>query len=113
MRKKIRLFEQAQGNAQNIQVIGKLTLVVHSIDERTNRVVFVVNPSIIEYQETPQKQSVGFEPIADTRLGNMRPDDPPFTVTIDGTGYEVAVDCIGTTQDSLRRAYCDFVVSWS
>ena len=101
----------AQGETKNIQVIDKVTLVLHSIDERTSRVIFTVNPNITEYHETPKKQGVGYESTSDTRLGNLTPYDPPFTITIDGTKYQIAVDSIGTTQDSRRWAYCDFVIS--
>jgi hypothetical protein len=41
----------------------------------------------------------------------MTPTDPPFTITIDGPKYQIAVDSIGTTQDARRWAYCDFVIS--
>jgi len=40
MKNKVRIYEMAQGEAKNIQVVEKLTLVVHSIDEGTKRVLF-------------------------------------------------------------------------
>jgi hypothetical protein len=112
MQQKVRIHEMAQGNAQNVQVIGKVTLVVHSIDERTKRVMFTVNPNITEYHETPKRQSIGYEAIDDTRQGNMTPNDPPFTVTIGGTKCRIAVESVGTEDGGQRRSYCDFVVDW-
>jgi len=111
MKNKVRIYEMAQGEAKNIQVVEKLTLVVHSIDEGTKRVLFFVNPNITEYHATPKKQSIGYEAISDSRQGNMTPSDPPFTITIDGTKYQISLDSIGTTEDPIRRAYCDFVIS--
>lgn len=101
-----------RGNADNVMVIDKLTLVVHSIDERTPQVIFVANPNIVEYRATQKSQSMGFESIDETRLVTLAPNSEPIKVEIEGTVYTIAVDSIGTTQDARRRTYCDFVVSW-
>lgn len=112
MKEKIRIYEIGRGNADNVKVIDKLTLVVNNIDERTPQVVFVVNPNIVEYRATQKSQSIGFESINETRLVRLSPNSEPIKIEIEGTVYTIAVDSIGTTQDARRWAYCDFLVSW-
>ncbi len=112
MDKIVRIYESGQGQSKNILVIDTITLVVHSIDERTKRVLFTVNPNITEYKETATHQAMGYEAIDDTRQANMTVNDPPFTITIDGTKYQIALHSIGTTEDALGLAYCDFVINW-
>jgi hypothetical protein len=101
-----------RGNADNVKVIGKLTLVVNNIDERTPQVVFVANPNIVEYRATPKSQSVGFESIDETRLVRLSPSSEPIKIEVEGTVYTIALDSIGTTQNGRSWAYCDFLVSW-
>jgi len=111
MEKKVRLYEIAQGGARNIEVVDKkIALVVFGIDPQAKRVIFTVNPNITEYQETPKKQSLGYEATNDTRRGNLTPSDPPFCINVEGTKYAIALDSVGTTEAPLRQGYCDFLI---
>jgi hypothetical protein len=112
MKTTARIYEMGRGIADNVKVIDKLTLVVHNIDERTNRVLIIANPNIVEYCATTKSQSIGFESIDETRSVWMTPNDKPIKVEADGTVYQIAVDSIATEQNERRWPYCDFVISW-
>src|SRR5208282_389152 len=112
MKEKIRIHEMGRGNADNVKVIDKLTLVVNNIDERTPQVIFVANPNIVEYHAAQKSQRIGFEPINESRLVRLSPNSESIKIEIEGTVYTIAVDSIGTTQDARRWAYCDFIVIW-
>jgi len=76
-------------------------------------VLFVVNPNVIEYDETPNSQSIGFEAIEDTRMKRLRPESEPLSVPIDGVVYRISVASVGCeTLDARQRRYCDFTVTY-
>jgi hypothetical protein len=113
MKTKVRIFENGRGNADNVTVIDKMTLVVHKIDEPTNKVLFVVNPNIVEYHATTKSQRIEVQSIDETSREAMTPGHPPKEITIDGTDYQIAVDSFGTEKkDGRQWTYCDFSVSW-
>jgi hypothetical protein len=114
MKEKIRVYEMGRGQADDVRVADKrLVLVVIFIEERTPLVMFLVNPNITDFRQKKDGQGMSFQAIGETRFVKMAPTGDPVQVTIDGTVYTIAVDSIGTTQEAKRRAYCDFVVSWS
>jgi hypothetical protein len=107
-----RIYEMGRGAADNVKVIDKLTLVVHNIDDRTNRVLIIANPNIVEYRETAKSQRIGFESIDETRSVWMTTNDKPIEVKAGGTAYQISVDSIATEENERRWPYCDLVISW-
>src|SRR6266700_3188952 len=111
--KSLRIYDTAQSRSANIGTAGGLVIVVHSIEMEQKEVLFVVNPNVIEYDETPNSQSIGFEAIEDTRMKRLRPESEPLSVPIDGVVYRISVASVGCeTLDARQRRYCDFTVTY-
>jgi len=113
MSKSVRIYEMGRGQSDNIALIDKLMLVVNTIDERSNKVWFVVNSSIVEYRETPQSQTARHEFTPDTHSHVLALGET-VRIQMDGTTYQVALDSIGREGERGERqwTFCNFVVRW-
>jgi hypothetical protein len=113
MSKSVRIYEMGRGKSDNIALVDKLMLVVNTIDERANKVWFVVNSSIVEYRETPQSQTSRHEFTQDTHSYLLAPGETA-RIEMDGTVYQVALDSIGKDGEcgEHRWTFCNFVVTW-
>ena len=60
-----------RGQGDNVTVADKqLVIIVTRVDERAPLVMFLINPNIVDFRQTKNSQSMGFEAISDTRLVN-------------------------------------------
>ncbi|HEV7927645.1 MAG TPA: hypothetical protein VGR14_19995 [Verrucomicrobiae bacterium] len=107
MKETRRIYERGRGKADNIAVIGKVTIFVTDISVAKQEVMLTLNPSIVEYRENASMQSVGLEP-------SFRPcvltPSHPAEIIVEGTRYKIHPVSFGTALDGRTWDYCDIEV---
>jgi hypothetical protein len=93
--------------AANVVVIGKLTIIIHSIDR--GEVCFVLNPNIEGFAQGRTAQELSFSRTDDTVLLRLSRASPPVNVSALGTKYTLTITEIGSESMAGVAGSLDYV----
>ena len=99
MKQIIRVYESPGSENADIQFADGHKVMIHLHTITDQKVAFLLNGNVQDYQATPHKRSMAVQ----GEWHTMTPADKPKRIDVDGQPYDVAVESIGTETKDGRK----------